>query len=123
MPIAAQGGPLNDFVISINKNNCEHIASPVKADYAMVINGDSMEPEYPAGSHVLIKKINERAFIEWGRVYVLDTCNGTIIKRIMPSDDPNKVKCVSINDKYPPFEVSFDDMYGMYKVVMRMTLL
>lgn len=34
-----------------------------------------MAPEYPSGSRILIKRIDEKAFIEWGRVYVLDTMN------------------------------------------------
>lgn len=119
LPLSAQGGTFNDFVMSVRESDCERIISPIKgADYAMSITGDSMYPEYPSGSKVLIKKINERAFIEWGRCYVLDTCNGTVIKKIMPSDDNDRIKCVSINAEYPPFEVDASDIYGMYRVMM-----
>lgn len=45
-----------------------------------------------------------------------------IIKKIMPSEDPKKVKCVSINKEYPSFEVAFDDMYAMYRVLMCMAM-
>ena len=81
-----------------------------------------MAPEYPAGSQIFIKKINERAFIDWGKVYVLDTCNGSVIKRVFPADDPGKVKCVSINPDYPPFEVAYEDIYGMYRVLLCMSI-
>lgn len=103
VPISALGGSLNDFNTAVCRDDCETVISPIKdIDMAIKISGDSMEPEYPSGSTVLIKKINEHAFLEWGKVYVLSTCNGTVIKRLMPTDDPNKVLCESINPKYPP---------------------
>ena len=123
LPITAQGGSLNDFVVSIKDSDCEQIVSPIKgADYAMPVSGDSMAPEYPSGSQILIKRINERAFIDWGRVYVLDTCNGTVIKKLFPSEKPDKVICKSINPDYPPFEVSLQDVYGVYRVLMCMAV-
>lgn len=119
LPIAAQGGSLNDFIVSVKPDDCEKIVSPIKgAEFAMTVSGDSMEPEYPSGAKILLKKINERAFIEWGRVYVLDTCNGSVIKKIMPGPSAEAVTCVSLNEHYPPFEVAFGDMYGMYRVLM-----
>lgn len=123
LPVAAQGGTLNDFVVSVKASDCEKIISPIRdVDYAMSISGDSMAPEYPSGAHILIKKINEKAFIDWGRVYVLDTCNGTVIKQLFPSDKPDTLLCKSINPNYPPFEVSFSDIYGVYRVLMCMSL-
>ncbi|HIZ15061.1 MAG TPA: helix-turn-helix domain-containing protein [Candidatus Tidjanibacter faecipullorum] len=125
LPISAQGGTLHDFVLAVNERNCEKIISPIgKVDFAITVSGDSMAPEFPSGSQVLIKKINERAFIDWGRTYVLDTCNGTVIKKLMPSDsgDSALVKCVSINPAYPPFEVNLHDVYGIYRVMLVMAI-
>lgn len=125
LPISAQGGTLNDFVVAVKGSDCERIISPIKgADFAITVSGDSMAPEYPSGSQVIIKKINERAFIDWGKVYVLDTCNGVVIKRLMPTDDgdASKVKCVSINPAYPPFEVNLQDVYGVYRVMLCMSM-
>lgn len=123
VPISALAGSLNDFSLAITRQECESVISPIKGvDLAISISGDSMEPEYPSGSQVLIKKVNERAFLEWGKVYVLDTCNGTVIKRLLPTDSPNKVLCESINPKYPPFEVSLEHIYGVYRVMMVMSL-
>ena len=125
LPISAQGGSLNDFVVSVKESDCEKIISPVKgADWAITVSGESMSPEYPSGAQVLIKKINEKAFIDWGKVYVLDTCNGTVIKILVPSEKEGYVKCVSINpdNRYAPFEVSFDDIYGVYRVLLCMSV-
>lgn len=125
LPLTAQGGSLLSFADSVRIEDCEQIRSPIDdVDFAIDVRGDSMAPEYPAGSRVLIKRINERAFIEWGKVYVLDTCNGSVIKKILPSEDGDgsKIKCVSISPEYPPFHVAFEDIYGMYRVLLCMSV-
>lgn len=125
LPISAQGGRLNDFVISVRESECEKVVSPIRdADFAIPISGDSMAPEYPNGSQVHVKKINEKAFIEWGRVYVLDTCNGVVIKRVVPSEKEGYVKCLSINPDpiYAPFEVCLNDVFGIYRVMLCLSI-
>ena len=125
LPISAQGGSFNDFVESIKENDCERIVSPIKAvDLAVTVSGDSMAPEYPSGCKILIKKINEEAFIEWGKVYVLDTCNGTVIKEVHRGKTEDEIECYSINPdpKFQPFSVKFADIFGMYRVIMCMSL-
>ena len=125
LPVSAQGGSFNDFVISVKNSDCEKIISPIKgADFAITVAGDSMTPEYPNGSILLIKKIDEKAFIEWGKVYVLDTCNGTVVKQIEPGDYDGELTCVSLNPSYKPFKVPMTEevLYGMYKVLMCMSL-
>ena len=125
LPVSAQGGSLNDFVVSVKESDCEKVVSPIRGvDFAMTVSGDSMLPEYPNGSRIFIKRINERAFIEWGKVYVLDTCNGTVIKILVPAEKEGYVKCVSINQDpiFAPFEVAFEDIYGVYKVLLCMSV-
>lgn len=125
LPLAAQGGTLNDFVVSIKIAECERVVTPIRdVDFVMTVTGDSMAPDYPNGTQVLIKKVDETAFIEWGRVYVLDTCNGSVIKEVRKGDDDDSVQCYSLNPdpKYQPFAVRFADIYGMYRVLMCMSL-
>ena len=125
LPIAAQGGSLDDFIVSVKGSDCEFVISPIKgAEFAIPVCGDSMAPEYPNGSQILIKKINESAFVEWGKVYVLDTCNGTVIKILVPSDKEGCVRCISINKNpiYAPFDVDWSDVYGVYRVLMCMSV-
>lgn len=125
LPISAQGGSLNDFTMSIKDVDCEKIISPIKgATFAITVTGDSMAPEYPSGSQILIKKINDRAFIEWGRVYVLDTCNGVIVKRIVPSNKEGCIQCISDNNPmvFAPFEVDLNDVFGIYRVMLCMSV-
>lgn len=83
-----------------------------------------MAPEYPSGSRILIKRIDEKAFIEWGRVYVLDTMNGTIVKEVRKGNSDDEVMCYSLNPdpKFQPFAVKFSNIFGFYKVMLCLSL-
>ena len=123
LPYEARGGTIGDFVDGVKEYECERIISPVRgADYAMEVTGDSMSPDYPSGSRILIKRVDESAFIAWNEVYVLDTPNGAVIKRVRRTDDPAEVECVSINPAYQPYRVRRDFIRGWYRVLMVMTL-
>lgn len=125
LPLYAQGGSLNDFTVTVKDSDCEKVLSPVKgADFAIQVHGDSMSPEYPSGSLILIKKINEAAFIEWGKSYVLDTVNGSVVKMVVPSDKDGCIRCVSINPdpRYAPFDVPLSSVFGIYRVLMCMSM-
>lgn len=121
LPISAMAGKLTGFEISITNSDCEKIVSPIKdVDLAVPIKGDSMYPEYPSGSIVLAKKIIEKAYIEWGECYVLDTCNGTVIKKINKSENEDRIVCVSVNKDFAPYEVKYNDIFAFYRVLMVM---
>ena len=123
LPISLQNTSLDKFLISVTDEMCEMVVSPINnIDFAMTVNGESMQPEYPSGAQILVRKIDEASFIDWGNTYVLDTRNGIITKKIMPGSDTQKIKCVSINPEYPPFEVSLSDVSGIYRVVMCMIM-
>lgn len=121
LPVSAMAGTLTGFTDSIREWDLENVVVPIKGvDLVIPLSGDSMKPDYPEGCLLLTKRINEKAFIEWGKVFVLDTCNGIVIKQIYPSEEENKVKCVSINTIYPPFDVNKEDIIGWYIVLMIM---
>ena len=123
IPVEAMAGTLVEFFQSVKEYDCERMISPIKgADYAIKIYGDSMAPEYPSGSLCLIKQVNEKQFIEWGKVYVLDTDNGAVIKRIRKTQDDNIVECVSINPAYQPFTIDTSFIHGWYRVLMIMSV-
>ena len=122
IPYEARGGTIGDFVQGVHEYDCEKINSPIRgADFAMEVTGDSMSPEYPSGSRVLIKKVSE-TFIAWNEVYVLDTPDGAVIKRVRKTDDPAVVECVSVNPAYQPYTIPRDFIRGWYKVLMVMSL-
>lgn len=121
LPVEAWGGSLSGSSIAVLAEQCKKYNVPISnIDYLIPIAGDSMMPSYCPGDVVAIKRVREKAFIEWGKVYVLDTCNGVVIKEVQPSENEGCITCVSHNlpERYKPFEVSLDpeDFYGMYAV-------
>ena len=123
IPTEAMAGTLGEFEDSVHAYECERMISPIKgADYAIKVCGDSMSPEIPNGSQILVKKIWEEEFIEWGKIFCLDTRNGAVIKRIYPTDNPEVVECRSVNPEYPPFKVNVKSVFGWYRVLMVMCM-
>lgn len=123
IPTGARAGTLAEFADSVAQYDCERMVTPVKgADYAIQVTGDSMSPEYPSGSVVLIKRINEKAFVEWGKTYVLDTENGAVIKNVRKTDNPEVIECVSLNPAYQPFTMETKYINGWYRVLMVLSL-
>lgn len=125
LPLSAEGGSLDGFDnLGVSLPDCEVIYSPIKdADMAITVSGKSMEPDYPEGCRVVVKRINHDLFIEWGREYVLDTINGIVLKTLEPSDDPNFIRCTSLNPdqrRYAPFEIPKESVRGVYRVHLMM---
>lgn len=122
LPQSAMGGTLSGFPADgAALQNCEKVISPIcGVDFAITVYGDSMSPEYPSGSRVLIKKINPDVFIDWGKAYVLDTSNGVIIKEVVESEKEGCIRCHSINPdpKFSDFDVPMSEIYGIYRVLM-----
>lgn len=123
IPTGARAGTIADFADAVTQYDCERIVTPIKgADYAIQVTGDSMSPEYPSGSIALLKKINERAFVEWGKTFVLDTDNGPVLRSIRKTESPDVVECVALNPAYQPFSIKMGFIKGWYRVLMVMTL-
>ena len=123
IPIEAMAGTLGEFADSIHAYDCERMISPIKGvDYAIKVCGDSMTPEIPNGSQILIKKIYEEEFVEWGKIFCLDTRNGAVIKRIYPTANPEVIECRSINPDYPPFQINVKSINGWYRVLMVLSM-
>lgn len=118
IPYDAAAGTLTDAVNGVREVDCEMI--PVvsifpKYDFTIRVTGRSMEPEYYSGDEVACKRINERSFLQWGRVHVLDTTQGVVIKRIY--DDGDCIRCCSYNDEFPDFLIPKDEIRSYNLVV------
>lgn len=123
IPTKAMAGTLGEFSQGIKAYECERMISPIQgADYAIKVSGDSMVPDIPNGSTIIIKKIWEEEFVEWGKIFCLDTRNGAVIKRVYPTENPEVVECRSINPEYPPFKVNVKNINGWYRVLMVLSL-
>lgn len=124
LPVEAYAGGLQMWSQGVRESECQRIVSPVRgAEFAIPLRGDSMEPRFHDGCTLLIKKINERAFIPWGHPMVIDTENGVVVKNVYPYEtkDPEEAEryivAKSENVKYPPFKIPTSSIYGMYRVM------
>lgn len=119
LPVEAYAGNLQEYSRGINLADCAWTAAPVKgAEFAIMISGDSMEPEIHAGSVAAICRINDEAFIPWGNPMVVDTENGVLIKTLFPSEkNPDHITARSYNPAYPSFDIPKRSIYGLYRIV------
>ena len=116
IPTKASAGIVGGISETVLSRECERrpiIKIVPDYDYTMNIVGDSMYPKYENGDLIAIRKVVD--IIEWGAVYVIDTADGAIVKRLY--DDGDKFRCVSINKEYHDFTVDKSSVYGIYKVV------
>lgn len=118
IPYTAAAGSLTSAVEGVTPGQCEQIpritAFP-NYDFTIIIKGNSMEPKYEGGDEVACKRIDCTSFIQWGKVHVLDTAQGIIIKRVY--EDGDNIRCASYNPEYPDFSISKDEIYSMSLVV------
>lgn len=118
IPYDAEAGTLTEAVEGISEYQCER-APVIKVfpnyDFTIRITGRSMEPEYYAGDEVACLRINEKRFLQWGRVHVLDTTQGIVIKRIY--DNGEYIKCKSYNPEFPDFLIPKEDIHSYNLVV------
>lgn len=119
LPVTAFAGNITAWSQSINPDDCEKVITPVKGvDFAIRISGDSMEPTFHDGAIILIKKIDDKAFIPWGHPMIVDSSNGVFFKDVYPSEKGRKfIEARSINSKYPPLQIPQECIHGIYRLV------
>lgn len=108
IPIEAMAGYGNgEFVVDDNSGIERFVVPTFKgADYLISVKGSSMYPKYNSGDIVACKKLNiNDIFFQWNKVYVLDTEQGALIKRVCKAKDDKHILCVSDNNNYGSFEL------------------
>lgn len=85
-----------------------------RVDFMIEVSGSSMMPKYNSGDVVACSVINEATFIQWNKVHVIATREqGILIKRVLPAEDEGKLRLVSDNTDYPPFDVPRSEICGL----------
>ena len=119
IPIDAMAGALsNDFTVF--EYECERYVVPAfkGADFLIPVKGFSMFPNFNSGDIVACKRVPmSDLFFQWNKVYVIDTNQGALIKRIKPGSNPDHVLIVSDNDKFDPFELPYSAIYTVALVI------
>ena len=119
IPISAMAGALTSEQ-SILEYECERYVVPVfkGADFLIPVKGSSMYPKYSSGDIVACKRVPmSDLFFQWNKVYVIDTNQGALIKRIRRGSDDEHVLIVSDNTNYEPFELHLSSIYAVALVI------
>lgn len=88
------------------------------AEFLIQVKGSSMYPKYNSGDIVACKKLSIiDLFFQWNKVYVLDTEQGALIKRVKQGKDDNHVLIVSDNTNYDPFELHRSKIHAIAIVI------
>ena len=119
IPIDAAAG-FGSGEFQIMGHECERYVVPMfkGADFLIQVKGSSMIPKYNSGDVVACKKIPlQDIFFQWNKVYVLDTNQGALIKRIKKGSDDDHILIVSENTKYDEFQLHKQQIHGIALVV------
>lgn len=119
IPISAMAGAFTGEQVVL-EYECERFIVPTfkGAEFLISVRGSSMYPKYNSGDIVACKRVPKTGlFFQWNKVYVLDTDQGPLIKRIKPGSDENHVLIVSDNPNYEPFELHLNSIYNVALVL------
>ena len=115
IPVSAMAGALSGEQ-TVLEYECDRYVVPVfrGADFLIPVKGSSMYPKYSSGDIVACKRVNMSGlFFQWGKVYVIDTDQGGLIKRIKRGSDPDHILIVSDNEAYEPFELPLSSVHSV----------
>ncbi len=107
IPVEAMAGCFTGSQ-TILLQECDHYVVPAfkNADFLIYVRGDSMQPRYFSGDMVACKMLSPTdLFFQWGKVYVLDTDQGALIKKVEQGTDDETITLVSENENYKPFQI------------------
>ena len=119
IPVEAMAGALT-CDNTILEYECDRYVVPMfkGADFLIPVKGSSMYPKYSSGDIVACQRVDmNNLFFQWNKVYVIDTNQGALIKRIKPGHDENHVLIVSDNEKYDPFELPYSAIHAVALVI------
>lgn len=119
IPLDAMAGFGSGNSQTIMEYECEKYIVPsfTGAEFLIKVTGDSMFPKYYSGDVVACKKIFSGTFFQWNKVYVIDSEQGVLIKRVKKSTSQDKITLVSENTEYDPFEIRITDINSLAIVV------
>ena len=88
-----------------------------EGDFYYTVKGDSMREEFPSGCKVSLKVLKKHDFIQWGKVYALNTSDsGIMLKRLEPSEDLESI-VLSDNTSYQSITIKKSDIVALARVI------
>ena len=118
IPINAMAGAFAGEQVVLELE-CERYVVPAfkDAEFLITVKGSSMIPKYNSGDIVACKRMPLDTFFQWNKVYVLDTEQGPLIKRVKKGSTEDTLTIFSDNPSYEPFELPRTKIYHIALVV------
>lgn len=119
IPLNAAAGSMTIALNGVTREDCEEL--PIiqafrNYDFTILVNGDSMQPEFHSGDEIACVYLKQSSFIQWGRSHAIDTSQGIIVKRIY--DDGDCILCKSEDcEMYKDFKIPKDEIYNLGLVI------
>ena len=123
LPIDAFAGIGESNVTGVNFDTIEEryvvpLFNGMKVDFMIPVRGSSMYPKYSSGDVVACRLVNDLLFVQWNKVYVIDSVSqGIMMKRLKKSEKDQYMICKSDNKEYDEFEVPKEDIRSIALVV------
>ena len=122
IPIEAIAGIPAGEDIGIRFIDCTRYVIPefanLNVEYMVRVSGSSMYPKYSNGDVLACRRIQDVLFFQWGKIYVIDSSQGPLVKRVFQDEDPDRILLVSDNkEHYPPFSIPKSDIRSLSIVV------
>jgi phage repressor protein C with HTH and peptisase S24 domain len=121
LPISAVAGWNGVDAEGINIDECDQMVVPylvdAGAEFLIRVTGNSMYPTYANGDILACRRVRESRNIQWGKVYVIDSEEGPMVKRINLSDDEEHILCQSDNHNFAPFTLRKSEIRSLALVV------
>jgi phage repressor protein C with HTH and peptisase S24 domain len=96
----------------------EHYVIPIfqDADVLVQVKGDAMYPKYNNGDIVACKSLKlDDLFFQWDKVYVIETAQGSLVKRIKKGKDSDHI--LLVNENIEAFELSVSKIFAVALVI------
>lgn len=85
------------------------------------VEGDSMTPNLRPDEWVLAKAVGNLSEITEGKIYVVITHDSVLVKKIHKLSNPAKIRLISINTEYTPFDLPINSIQEIWEVTSKLT--
>ena len=118
IPIDAIAGIPAGESIAVRFIDCAKYTIPefanLNVEYMIRVSGSSMYPKYSNGDVLACRRVHDILFFQWGKIYVIDSSQGPLVKRVFQDEDPDRILLVSDNkEHYPPFSIPKSDIRSL----------
>lgn len=105
----------------LDEEQHNHVAvseQPPVYDFAVQVNGDSMEPMFADGQIIYIKRVEGTEEVRDNQIVIAELNGNAYVKKIAFDGDRDSCRLISLNKKYTDIIVKPDDSFKVIGVVV-----